>query len=238
LQEVLTERFPAAEIVRIDRDSTRRKGSMDAILRRVQDGRRQILIGTQMLAKGHDLPRVTLVGILDADQGLFGADFRASERMGQLIIQVAGRAGRADNPGEVLIQTRHPDHPLLTALLRHDYRRFAHTLLDERHAAGLPPYGCLALLRAESVQPRAPHAFLAAVIDALAKCDLARVDVLGPAPPPMERRAGRYRSQLLFHAARRGPLHRLLDAMLAQLPALPRSGRVRWSLDVDPIDEY
>jgi len=237
-EELLAERFPGAEVVRIDRDSTRRKGSMGALMRRVQEGRRQILLGTQMLAKGHHLPRVTLVGILDADQGLFGADFRASERMGQLIVQVAGRAGRADKSGEVLIQTRHPDHPLLTALLQHDYRGFARSLLGERRAAGLPPYGCLALLRAESVQPRAPHAFLAAVRETLVAGDHTRVDVLGPAPPPMERRAGRYRAQLLFQAARRGPLHRLLDAMLAQMATAPHSGKVRWSLDVDPIDEY
>lgn len=115
-----------------------------------------------MLTKGHHLPHVTLVGILDADQGLFGADFRAGERMGQLIVQVAGRAGRADKPGEVLIQTHHPDHPQLIALLQHDYRGFAHGLLDERRQAGFP-YGCLALLRAESVHPRAAVDFLAAL---------------------------------------------------------------------------
>ena len=238
LEELLAERFPDAEIVRIDRDSTRRKGSLETLMRRVQAGRRQILLGTQMLTKGHHLPHVTLVGILDADQGLFGADFRASERMGQLIVQVSGRAGRADQPGEVLIQTRHPDHPLLTALLRHDYRNFAEALLAERREARLPPWGCLALLRAEAVQPQAPQGFLTAVRDGLAGHDLAGVEVLGPAPPPMERRAGRHRAQLLFHSSRRGPLHRLLDAVLERIGALPHAGKVRWSLDVDPIDEY
>jgi primosomal protein N' (replication factor Y) len=240
VEEWLAERFPAAEIVRIDRDSTRRKGTLDALMQRVRDGRRQILLGTQMLTKGHHLPHVTLVGILDADQGLFGADFRAGERMGQLIIQVAGRAGRADKPGEVLIQTHYPDHPQLAALLRHDYPGFAGTLLEERRAAGLPPCGCLALLRAESVHQRAPHAFLAAVQERLEHGVRAgvEVEVLGPAPPPLERRAGRYRSQLLFHAARRAPLQRLLAATVTLLETLPQPGQVRWSLDVDPIDEY
>jgi primosomal protein N' (replication factor Y) len=238
VEEWLTERFPAVEIVRIDRDSTRRKGSLDALMQRVHDGRRQILLGTQMLTKGHHLPHVTLVGILDADQGLFGADFRAGERMGQLIIQVAGRAGRAEKPGEVLIQTHYPDHPQLAALLRHDYPGFARALLEERRAAGLPPSGCLALLRAESVQPHAPHAFLAAVQEGLDHATLAQVEALGPAPPPLERRAGRYRSQLLFHSARRAPLQRLLAALVTLLETLPQPGKVRWSLDVDPIDEY
>ncbi|MGE0370900.1 MAG: primosomal protein N' [Gammaproteobacteria bacterium] len=237
-EEVLAGRFPAAEIVRIDRDSTRRKGSLDALMRRVQEGRRQILLGTQMLTKGHHLPHVTLVGILDADQGLFGADFRASERMGQLIVQVAGRAGRADNPGEVLIQTHHPDHPQLAALLRHDYQNFARSLLDERRQAGLPPYGCLALLRAESVHARAPRDFLAALCAGLPESVRAGVEILGPAPPPMERRAGRHRAQLLFHCDRRAPLHHALAAALQRLNELPQSGKVRWTLDVDPIDEY
>lgn len=237
-EETLAERFPTAEIVRIDRDSTRRKGSLDELFGRVREGRRQILLGTQMLTKGHHLPRVTLVGILDADQGLFGADFRAGERMGQLIVQVAGRAGRADKPGEVLIQTRHPDHPQLAALLRHDYRAFAHGLLDERRHAGLPPYGCLALLRAESVHPRAAADFLAALRAELAQSAPAEVGILGPAPPPMERRAGRHRAQLLFHCARRAPLHRVLAAAVQRLQKLPGTGKVRWSLDIDPIDEY
>lgn len=237
-EEVLAERFPAAEIVRIDRDSTRRKGSLDALFRRVQEGRRQILLGTQMLTKGHHLPNVTLVGILDADQGLFGADFRAGERMGQLIVQVAGRAGRADKPGEVLIQTHHPDHPQFAALLRHDYRGFAHGLLEERRQADLPPYGCLALLRAESVHPRAAADFLAALRADLAQAAPAGVEILGPAPPPMERRAGRHRAQLLFHSARRAPLHRALAAAVQRLQKLPQAGKVRWALDVDPIDEY
>jgi primosomal protein N' (replication factor Y) (superfamily II helicase) len=238
IEETLTQRFPQAEILRIDRDSTRRKGSMDALMQRIRNGRRQILVGTQMLAKGHHFPNVTLAGILDADSGLFGADFRAGERMGQLIVQVAGRAGRADQPGEVLIQTRYPEHPLLAALLQHDYRHFAERLLDERAAAGMPPSRHMALLRAESVHRAAPAAFLERVRRRAEETGAAGIELLGPAPALMERRAGRYRAQLMLLAARRAPLHRLLAALVPGLDTLTSSGGVRWSLDVDPVDEY
>ncbi len=238
VEETLMQRFPQADILRIDRDSTRRKGSMTALMRRIRNGRRQILIGTQMLAKGHHFPNVTLAGILDADYGLFGADFRAGERMGQLIVQVAGRAGRADQPGEVLIQTRYPEHPLLLALLRHDYRHFAGRMLEERAEAGMPPSSYMALLRAESVQRDAPAAFLTRVRRRADETGAAGVELLGPAPALMERRAGRYRAQLMLLAGRRAPLHRLLTALVPELDALTASGKVRWSLDVDPVDEY
>ncbi len=238
IEETLTGRFPDAGIVRIDRDSTRRKGAMDALIERVRDGRRQILVGTQMLAKGHHFPNVTLAAILDADAGLFGADFRAGERMGQLITQVAGRAGREEQAGEVLIQTRYPEHPLLVALLRHDYRHFAMRLLEERTEAGMPPAGHVALLRAESPRRDAPLAFLDRVRDRAGACAVAGVELLGPAPALMERRAGRYRAQLMLLAAKRAPLHRLLRQLVPQLDALTRSAQARWSLDVDPVDEW
>lgn len=238
MEEALAQHFPDVEIVRIDRDSTRRRGSMESLLGSVQTGERQILVGTQMLTKGHHLPNVTLVGILDADQGLFGADFRSSERMGQLITQVAGRAGRAEKPGEVLIQTHHPEHPLLTDLLRQDYYAFARNLLAERRQAMLPPYGCLALLRAESVRRDAPDAFLSDAYRCAMEHTGENVRLLGPAPAPMERRAGRYRSQLLFQSDRRGHLHRTLSALLPRISGLQHARRVRWSLDVDPVDEF
>lgn len=241
LEETLSARFPEAEILRIDRDSTRRKGAMNALIEQMQQGRRQILLGTQMLAKGHHFPNVTLAGILDCDFGLFGADFRAGERMGQLIVQVAGRAGRAVEPGEVLIQTHYPEHPLLASLLGGDYRRFTDYLLEERRAAGMPPCRHMALLRAESVSRDAPGRFLEQVrtrAEATAtETDAGDIELLGPAPAPMERRAGRYRAQLMLLAGQRGALHRLLQALAPGLDALASADRVRWSLDVDPIDE-
>ncbi len=234
VEQTLRERFPAAEVLRIDRDSTRRKGALQDLLTRAQRGRAQILIGTQMLAKGHHLPNVTLAGILNADQGLFGADFRAAERMAQLIVQVAGRAGRADKPGRVLIQTHHPAHPLLTALIRDGYAAFAEAALAERAQAQLPPYSSLALLRAEAVKPGAPLEFLHAA-SAAAQAP-AGVRLLGPVSAPMARRAGRHRAQLLVQTARRADLQRFLDAWMPRLEAMKAARKVRWSLDVDPVE--
>lgn len=238
IEESLRERFPGVELVRMDRDTTRRRGAMEAMMDTIRDGRRQILLGTQMLAKGHHLPNVTLAGILDADQGLFGVDYRAGERMGQTIVQVAGRAGRADRPGEVLIQTRCPDHPLLGALMAGDYHAFARTLLQERAQAGMPPFRNMALLRAESVSRDAPMALLDGAREHAASSPVAGdVELLGPAPAPMERRAGRYRAQLLLLADRRDRLHALLATLVTRMDTLAATHRARWSLDVDPVDE-
>ncbi len=234
LEQVLNARFPDVMVARIDRDSTRRKGAMEQLLDRARSGEARLLLGTQMLAKGHHLPSVTLVGILDCDQGLFGADFRAPERMAQLITQVAGRAGRAERPGEVLIQTHHPEHPLLQLLLREGYSRFARESLAERQAAGLPPYSHLALLRAEAVDAGPPRNFLQEAREWGERVSSPQVMLMGPVPAPMERRAGRYRAQLLLQAPDRRSLHALLDALVPQLSSLPSARRVRWSLDVDP----
>lgn len=236
LEQALATRFPEAGVLRIDRDSTRRKGAMGALLEDARHGRGRILLGTQMLAKGHDLPDISLVAILDCDRGLFGADFRAPERMAQLITQVAGRAGRRERPGEVLIQTHHPEHPLLDTLLRDGYGRFARGLLEQRREAALPPYSHMALVRAEAVDADAPRAFL----DALRRAGepLAGDDMLllGPVPAPMERRAGRYRQQLLLQAPRRQLLHALLRELLPRASEIDGARRVRWSVDVDPQD--
>ena len=147
--------FPEARIARLDRDSTSKRGSLENVLREVELGKTQILVGTQMLAKGHDFPNVTLVGVLNADQGLFGTDFRSDERLAQTIIQVAGRAGRADRPGEVLIQSHYPAHPLFDCLRMQDYARFAELALAERKAAEWPPFSYLIMWRAQAAQ-RAP----------------------------------------------------------------------------------
>jgi len=235
IEQYLQQHFGAAGIARIDRDSTRRKGSLEALLEDIHAGRRRVLLGTQMLAKGHHFPGVSLVGIIDADQGLFGTDFRASERMAQLILQVAGRAGRAERPGVVVVQTHHPDHPLLNTLVQQGYAAFAHTTLDERQQAALPPTTYQALLRADASDEQRPLSFLQ---DALARglaTELA-VELLGPAPAPMERRAGRYRAQLLIQSAHRGLLHQFLDQWLGTLKECHEARRVRWSLDVDPLD--
>jgi primosomal protein N' (replication factor Y) len=238
IEEALQSRFPDTDIVRIDRDSTRGKGRLQDLLARVGDGRRQILIGTQMLAKGHHLPNVTLVAIVSADQGLFSIDFRASERLGQTVIQVAGRAGRADKAGEVLIQTHHPEHPLLQLLIRHDYPHYARHLLDERRAIPLPPYVHMAIVRAEAVGREQPQQFLEALERQATAWQIPGVDVLGPMPAIMERRAGRYRALLVIQAGERKPLHRLLTQLVQHIDTLPRSRHVRWSLDVDPVDMY
>lgn len=236
VEQALRDRFPQFGCARIDRDSTRRKGSLEKLLEDAHSGRHRILLGTQMLAKGHHLPKVTLAAVLDGDQGLFGVDFRAGERMAQLITQVAGRAGRAALAGEVLIQTHHPDHPLLHTLLTEGYHRYAATAMEERREAELPPFMNLALLRAEATEAAAPGHFLDAALNLTEQLRTTGVTLLGPFPAPMERRAGRYRAQLLLQAKQRGDLHRLLDTWLPQLSELPSARKVRWSVDVDPME--
>jgi len=236
IEETLAEAIPDYPMVRIDRDSTQRKGEFERRLEQARNGDARLLLGTQMLAKGHHLPAVTMVGIIDADQGLFGSDFRAPERLAQLIIQVAGRAGRAEHPGEVVIQTHQPEHPLLQQLVARGYAEFAASALAEREAAGLPPYTALALLRAEAVDGDAPGQFLAAASALAAEHGLGPIQCLGPMPAPMPRRAGRYRAQLLFQASERRPLQRLLQRLAPELNGLNGARRVRWSLDVDPVE--
>ena len=241
-EERLTTLFPEVPVLRIDRDSTARKGSMEQLLHSIGKGQPCILVGTQMLAKGHHFPRVTLVAILDADGGLFSTDFRAPERMAQLIVQVAGRAGRAETPGTVLIQTHLAEHPLLVQLTEQGYFAFAEQALSERRAAGLPPFSHLALLRAEAHQPGQAEAFLDDVCSLaeqwLDQLQLSGIELLGPVPAPMERRAGRFRAQLLLQGSARASLHRLLGNLLAQVESLPAARSVRWSVDVDPLDLF
>ena len=236
LEDELKGLFPGVPLARVDRDSTRRQGALDRILAAVRRGEVLILLGTQMLAKGHDFPGVTLVGILDLDQSLYAADFRAPERTAQLIVQVAGRAGRGEREGRVILQTRHPRHPLLQSLLREGYPGFAEVALAERAAARLPPFGYLALLRADSPAPEPAMDFLrqARVLAEEWRGD--RVQILGPAPAPMERRAGRHRAQLLVECGERLALQRFLGPWVGALRALPRPGALRWSVDVDPVD--
>jgi primosomal protein N' (replication factor Y) len=236
LEEALATHFPDVPVLRIDRETTRRRDAFEQLLEGLREDAAAILVGTQMLAKGHDLPNLTLVAIVGVDEGLHSVDFRAGERLAQLVVQVAGRAGRARKPGHVLLQTHHPDHPLLRGLLAHGYAAAARELLAERQQALLPPYSHQALLRAEAHQRAVVDAFLAEALAALPADPALRL--AGPMPAPMPLRAGRHRGQLLLEAEARGPLHAALRPWQHALAALPSARRVRWSLDVDPIDLY
>ena len=235
LEEALAGAFPDATLLRIDRGSTRRRGALEAQLARLGDAP-GILVGTQMLAKGHDLPRLTLVVVVGVDEGLHSADFRAGERLAQLLVQVAGRAGRAQWPGEVLLQTHHPDHPLLGTLLAGGYPAVAALALAEREAARFPPFTFLAMLRAEAIREGDVQAFLAEARGVFP--EQAGVHATSPMPAPMARRAGRSRGQVLLTGEQRPALQAALSQWIAQLYGLKSARKVRWSLDVDPVDLY
>ncbi|WP_232299967.1 primosomal protein N' [Colwellia sp. MT41] len=232
LESRLGELFPDASIVRIDRDSTRKKGELAKLLQEVIDKKHQLLVGTQMLAKGHHFPDVTLVAVLDVDGALFSFDFRASEQMAQLLIQVAGRAGRASKPGKVLVQSNYVNHPLLQDLVHNGYHHFAHQALTERKQALLPPFTFQALLRADANYPSYPEKFLRALTQQL----LAGCEFAGPVPAAMEKKAGKFRYHLIIQAKSRKDLHRAILQLLSQIPNNEWQGKVRWSLDIDPID--
>lgn len=240
LESALAELFPQWRTVRIDRDSTRRKGELESHLQGIRDGHYQILIGTQMLAKGHHFPNVTLVGLLDVDGALFSQDFRATERLAQLYTQVAGRAGRASKPGLVVLQTHHPEHLLLQDLVHNGYGHFARTCLDERRALGLPPFSFQALLRAEAVQRERVEHFMLEAAGLMQQLRPLHPGVLciGPVSALMERRAGKYRMQLLLQAGQRAGLARCLEQWLPPLEGLSSAKLVRWSLDVDPQELF
>lgn len=239
IDHLLRSLFPGVPIARVDRDTTRRKGAMEQLLDAARSGAARLLIGTQMLAKGHHFPNVTLVAVLEVDQFLFSVDFRGPERLAQTLVQVAGRAGRADQKGEVIIQTHHPHNPMLRRLVDQGYHAFATATLEEREAAGLPPFSSIALLRAEANLPAVALEFLsAAAAQARALNGAERLQILGPAPAPMGKRAGWHRAQLLLQAVRRADLQQLLRHWTPTLAQLPHVRRVRWSLDVDPVELY
>ncbi len=245
IETVVTELFPGVPALRIDRDSTRRRGALQQHLEAATSGEARILIGTQMLAKGHHFPNVTLVGVLDTDRGLYGTDFRSLEQLGQLVLQVAGRAGRAERPGQVLLQTRNPENPLLLTLVHEGYPAFARALMQERRLAALPPYSHVCLMRAEAVDSTQPRAFLNQLAHALrlysrtlSQTDAAVLAWLGPVPAPLERIAGRYRAQLLLTSEKRSILNHAVGALLEQFHESKAAQKVRWSIDVDPLDFY
>ena len=235
LEEALRVKFPGHQVMRIDSDSTQRKGTMDSALAKATAGDADILVGTQMLSKGHHFPKLTLVGVINADQGLFGADFRSDERMAQSIVQVAGRAGREQALGEVLVQTAFPDHRFWQRLIDTGYAGVSSDALAEREAAHWPPFSRLALIRSAAHRRNDAHAFLEKARQIL---DSANIRVLGPVDAVMARRAGRYRAQLLLQSGDRRALHNALATLRPALEADPSARRVRWSIDVDPIELF
>ena len=233
LEETLKARFPQYNIARIDRDSTARKGKLEGYLDDIQQGKSQILIGTQMLAKGHHFPNVTLVALVNVDNALFSLDFRAEERLAQLYVQVAGRSGRAEKQGEVVLQTHYPDHPLLTTLLEKGYQAFAEETLKLRHNMGLPPFSFQALFKAQCRHSEEAENALSQLASFFYEQKIEGLQVLGPIPAPFSKKAGQYRWQLLLqHASRK----QLQAALSRYSPELIKSSQVRLILDVDPLD--
>ena len=232
IEEVLQERFPEARILRVDRDSTRNKRAWQTMREQIHANEVDILVGTQMLAKGHDFPALTLVGVLNPDSALYSSDFRAPERLFAQLSQVAGRAGRADKPGEVLIQTAFPDHPLYRALQRHDFDGYAESQLAERQMAGFPPFVYQAMLRAEARDENEAFGFLNKARAAAVELKM-EVEILGVVPAALPRRANHVRGQLLIQANTRKALQQFLRTWQPALDALPAQ-KLRWSLDVDP----
>ena len=233
LEETLKARFPQYNIARIDRDSTARKGKLEGYLEDIQQGKSQILIGTQMLAKGHHFPNVTLVALVNVDNALFSLDFRAEERLAQLYVQVAGRSGRAEKQGEVVLQTHYPDHPLLTPLLEKGYQAFAEETLKLRHNMGLPPFSFQALFKAQCRHSEEAENALSQLASFFYEQKIEGLQVLGPIPAPFSKKAGQYRWQLLLqHASRK----QLQAALSRYSPELIKSSQVRLILDVDPLD--
>ncbi|MDR1057871.1 MAG: primosomal protein N' [Coxiellaceae bacterium] len=232
----LQELFPEIKLIRIDRDTTKRKNSLEEILENIHAEKYRILIGTQMLTKGHHFPKVTMAAVLNVDQSLFSSDFRASEHLAQLIIQVAGRAGRAKMPGEVYLQTHNPHNPLLLNLINGGYMSFVNNCLEERQIAELPPYTYLALLQAESKKEDVVFEYLN-LLRATARIKIHNVvKIFGPVSATMERKAGYFRAQLLLQSKNRDKLQQALNDFLQIIAKLKSPRNLRWFLDVDPVE--
>ena len=228
--------FPEEKIIRIDRDTMRKKNALGDALNAIAAKEYSLIVGTQLLAKGHDFPDITLVGMIDVDQGLYSVDFRAPEKLAQQILQVGGRAGRGNKTGEVIIQTHQPEHPLLQTLLQEGFEGFSRQQLQERKMTQLPPYSHFALIRSATAKTENAQAFLQEACNILHQHLPKNTQLLGPVPAPMEKRAGRYRHQLLIQSASRSELHNLLNKTLPLLKALKSSRKTRWSVDIDPVE--
>jgi primosomal protein N' (replication factor Y) len=235
LEEELSQCFQHTPIIRIDKDTTRKKGSLTSKLDTIQAGHPCILVGTQMLAKGHHFPKVSLSVIMNVDGGLFSSDFRGLERTAQIIIQVGGRAGRTDKQGEVILQTYHPEHVLLNVLLEKGYDEFVKDSLKDREEAGFPPYQFFALIRAESVDIDFAMNFLTELKILIPSQN---IQLLGPIPAPMQKKLGKHRAQLLLKSAQRNHLMAYLDILIDKQAELKYKSKVRWSIDVDPQEMF
>ncbi|MDX7998888.1 primosomal protein N' [Xenorhabdus sp. Reich] len=238
LEDGITRLFPHIPVTRIDRDTTSRKGALEQQLAEIHQGGARILIGTQMLAKGHHFPDVTLVALLDVDGALFSADFRAAERFAQLYTQVSGRAGRAGKRGEVLLQTHHPEHPLLQILLEKGYDAFAQQAMEERHQVHLPPFASHILLRSEDHDNQQAPAFLQQMRQLFEHHQQhnEHLWLMGPVPALQAKRSGRYRWQLMIQHPSRIFLQKMMTEIYPQITALPQARKVKWNIDVDPTE--
>lgn len=238
IEEILHTDFAEYPSVRLDRDITRRKGVLEAILKQVQQQQFQIITGTQILSKGHDFPNVSLVGILDIDYGIHSSDFRALERSAQLLIQVAGRSGRRHTQGEVFVQTHTPDHPLLQTLVHQGYASFARQALDSRREWNLPPFSHHIAIRARSQNNHDVFLFLDKVKTLTTQLLPGEIHIQGPITAAMEKKAGQFRAFILLSMDRRGSFTSQIDSCLAAIDSLKEARQVRWSVDVDPIDNF
>ncbi len=238
VERLLVAVFGRDQVIRIDRDSIRHRGDLDLALQAIHSGKAKVILGTQMLSKGHHFENVTLVGIIDIDSGLFSVDYHAPEKLAQLIVQVSGRAGRSHKKGLVLLQTRQPEHLLLRTLIEKGFTAFAAASLLERKVAGLPPFSFQALFRVNATSESLAVAFLQQVQSFLTPHVESGVQILGPVPAPIVRRAQRFHYQLLIQAEQRKQLHKLLDLLVKDVGLIKIARKVRWSIDVDPVDLY
>jgi primosomal protein N' (replication factor Y) len=236
IEQQLQALFPDTPVIRVDRDTTQRVNAFSDIVTDIKQGEARILVGTQMLAKGHDFHDVTLVGVLDTDQGLYSADFRATENLAQMITQVTGRSGRGEKAGEVIIQTEQPQHAFWKNLIKHGYQKTAQDLLQERIEMGMPPHNNWAVIRAEATERNLAIEFLTEVLSIFQKQLQQEVLVMGPVPAIMEKKGGRFRAQLLLTSEQRKPLHQFLDLHLSAMAQHKLARKLRWSIDIDPMD--
>jgi primosomal protein N' (replication factor Y) len=237
-EDFLRREFPRWPVFRVDSDSMQGQGTMQATVEEIHRGEPGILLGTQMLAKGHHFPAVNLVAVIDTDAMLFSPDFRGEERMAQLLTQVAGRAGREQRPGRVLLQTHHPDHPLLDGLLTRDYAELARDMLQKRVAAGMPPSGQLVIVRSDCSDADRGEAFLQQLRTATSSQLPSGCALIGPLPSPMQRRAGKFRSQLVMTAPGKGAGQAAARTLVQAAEQIPARGDLKWSIDVDPSDVF
>tara|TARA_E500000331_G_scaffold138353_2_gene135096 strand:+ start:28481 stop:30691 length:2211 start_codon:yes stop_codon:yes gene_type:complete len=233
--EDLVNIFPKTRIIRLDRDSISKKGKIIEILEKIESGYAQIIVGTQMLTKGHDFPNLTMVGILNTDQGILGTDFRSNERLAQTLVQVSGRAGRRDIPGEVYIQTHFPEHPLISSLMNDNYEEFERESLARRRESRWPPFNYMIIFRAKSFDKHKLFSFLEK-ISKISKEKNLKVRILGPAPAMIERRFNKFHAQLLFQSEKRNLLHILIKELISEIEKFKKNGQIQWNIDVDPLE--